>query len=216
MLVLPAVLVGMEVGSVSAEEVEVAALAASAKRVDTVVWALAWVLARVLVAVSVLPLLAVAPVVEVCLPHSQLRAQFLVGWCPLLVVREVYCLVVDGVGLNWDVAPLGVVPGSGSLSPIGGTGSGSSSPCFFALFFFGFFGLGSLFGLGSFSGSGAFFDLDTLAFFLSSPSWQRDLLFFVLIGVGRWPLLGPAYQIVQAIVTLLWGGGIPWGDYLPA
>ena len=56
-------------------------------------------------------------------------------------------------------SPLGVRPGSGSPSPVRGTGWGSLSLCFFAFFFFGFLGLGSFFGLGS------PFGFDSLAFF---------------------------------------------------
>ena len=115
-MVPPVELAGVEAWSVSAEEVEVAALVASAERVevaalfasaervDAAVWALAWVLAQVLAVALVLPSLAVTLEAGVCLPHSQSGAQFLVGWGPLLDAGEVYLLAVDGADLNWDVA----------------------------------------------------------------------------------------------------------------
>ena len=115
-MVLPAELVGVEVWSVSAEEVEVAALVASAERVDVAalfasaervdaaVWALAWVLAQVLAVASVLPLPAVSLEAGVCLPHSQSGAQFLAEWGPLLDAGEVYLLAVDGADPHWVVA----------------------------------------------------------------------------------------------------------------
>ena len=84
-------LAGVEVWSVSAEEVEVVASVTSAERVD--------------VAALVLPSPAVALAAGVCLPHSQSGVQFLVGWGPLLAAGEVYRLAVDGAGPNWDVAP---------------------------------------------------------------------------------------------------------------
>ena len=58
----------MEAWSVSAERVEVVALLASAERVEVAAWALAWVLAQVLAAASVLPSPAVSLEAGVCLP----------------------------------------------------------------------------------------------------------------------------------------------------
>ena len=106
----------MEAWSVSAKKVEVAALfasvervdvaawVASAERVDAVVWALAWVLAQVLAATSVLLSPAVALEAGVCLPHSHSGAQFLAEWGPLVDGGEVYHLAVDGADPHWDVA----------------------------------------------------------------------------------------------------------------
>ena len=89
---------------VSAERVEVAARFASAERVDTEVWALAWVLAQVLAAASVLSSPAVSLEAGVCLPRSQSGTQFLAEWDPLLDAGEVYRLAVDGADPHWDVA----------------------------------------------------------------------------------------------------------------
>ena len=136
MLVPPAGLAGVEAGSVSAEEVEVAALAASAERVDAVVWALAWVLAQVLAAASVLSLASGGPGGRGMSPTFTTS-----GSIPSGMGSSSGCKGGVSPGCRWSGSklgrgsPLGVRPGSGSLSPVGGTGSGSSSPCFFALFF---------------------------------------------------------------------------------
>ena len=86
------------------------------------------------------------------------------------------------------------MPGSGSPSPVGGISLGSSSPCFFAFFFFGFLGLGSFFGLGSSFGLAALFDFDTLAFFS----------FFIFLAggpIGSASLLGLAAGHFRDLLT---------------
>ena len=71
---------------------------------EAVVWALAWVLAQVRAAASVLPSPAVSLEAGVSLPHSRSRAQSLLGWGLLLDAGEVYRLAVGEADLYWDVA----------------------------------------------------------------------------------------------------------------